>query len=767
MTDLDIIVPVHNEAESVDELVLRVDTALSQEEISYNLIFVDDYSTDNTADIVDKYTENGYHQNRENNVIYDATNGNGKPNGSSVKLVQKKGKKGKAFAILEGAAASSAPYVAMIDGDLQYPPEALPEMYRLAQNHGVVVANRQMNGVSPLRKLGSKANIFIFEKMLLGFDCDTQSGLKIFKREIIESIDEKDVTPWTLDMPLLNIARELGYGIGSVDVNFTERKKGESKVHFIKTAVEIIKSAVKLKFNNGSIHKIKPLEGNIVIGAGVVHRGKRYITHSHLPKEQSALQTFESWQKIAIFSLLLVVALGFMTFSIYTATILLGLLTIIYFADLVFSFLTLAKNLDFTNEIKISNEEIESIDERKLPIYSILCPLYKEANILPQFLEAIDAINWPKEKLDVILLLEEDDKETQKAAENIKLPWYVRTLIVPDSQPKTKPKACNFGLARAKGEYVVIYDAEDRPDPQQIKKAYLAFKKIKPDVVCLQSKLNYYNPHRNLLTRLFSAEYSLWFELVLPGFQWLRTTIPLGGTSNHFKVRALRYLDAWDPFNVTEDCDLGIRLFKAGFRTEIIDSTTYEEANSEVGSWLRQRSRWIKGYMQTYLVHMRDPIGFVKRHGIHALIFQLVIGTRMAFMLINPILWLMTASYFLFNSLVGSSIEALYPAAIFYLANTTMILGNFMYVYIYMIGCAKSGRWELIKYVFFVPLYWLLASVAALKAFYQLLTKPYYWEKTQHGLEKEDVSRNLLSQNSNEWLNRIFNVSKTFGFDTR
>jgi len=164
----------------------------------------------------------------------------------------------------------------------------------------------------------------------------------------------------------------------------------------------------------------------------------------------------------------------------------------------------------------------------------------------------------------------------------------------------------------------------------------------------LQAKLNYFNPRQNLLTKLFTAEYSLWFDMILPGLQSIETFIPLGGTSNHFRRKDLLELKGWDPFNVTEDCDLGIRIFKEKKKTAIIDSVTLEEANSDLGNWLRQRSRWIKGYIQTYLVAMRHPVSFFREHGIHALIFQLLVGGKTAFVFINPLLWLATISYFVF-----------------------------------------------------------------------------------------------------------------------
>lgn len=723
MNRLDIIIPVINEAGSIGELTERIDRSLRASKIDYNIIFVDDHSTDTTVEEIKKAAKK-----------------------YPIKLHLKKGKKGKAYSILEGAKLSKAKYVAMIDGDLQYPPEVLGKMFEQVKKHGMVVANRSKQSTSFLRRIISKANSLIFGKLILGFDCDVQSGLKMFNREIIKHLKEREVKSWTIDMNLLRTAIELGYSISHVEIDFVQRKSGRSKVHFLKDSWQIGSSAVGLKFRQRQVYKISSHNNDSAIGAGVAHKKYRFITHTHLPHHQSALKTFQPWQKLILLLITAIIITGLAVNARRTAIIIIATLSLIYFIDLIFSLYVLLKSLHFPPEIKASSLEIKKLKNSKLPIYSILCPLYKEATILPHFLEAIEAIDWCKNKLDCLLLLEEDDKETQEVAKKLNLPSYVRTIIVPHSKPKTKPKACNYGLAHVKGEYVVIYDAEDRPDPLQLKKAYIAFNKLGKKVCCLQSKLNYYNKNQNLLTRFFTAEYSLWFDLILPGLQSIEAIIPLGGTSNHFRTKELKDLHGWDSFNVTEDCDLGVRLFKAGYRTALIDSTTYEEANSKVGSWLRQRSRWIKGYLQTYLVHMRDPISFIRSHGVQALVFQLVIGMRMIFMLINPILWLATISYFAAYSLVGPAIEALYPAPVFYIAVTSLVFGNFVYLYNYMIGCAKRGHWSVVKFVLLVPLYWVMSSIAATIAFYQLFTKPHYWEKTAHGLHIEKAEKKRLGQ---------------------
>jgi len=214
-----------------------------------------------------------------------------------------------------------------------------------------------------------------------------------------------------------------------------------------------------------------------------------------------------------------------------------------------------------TAQMRFSDDEVAAIDERLLPVYTILVPMYKESSVIRRLIENLEQLDYPKFKLDIRLLVEEDDVEAQELLRSLQLPHHYSIIVVPHSKPKTKPKACNYGLIHAKGEYVVIYDAEDRPEPDQLKKVHLAFTRSPESCCCIQAKLNYYNSEQNILTRWFTQEYSMWFDLLLPGLMQLDIPIPLGGTSNHFKTEILKRLNAWDPYNVTEDADLGIRLY--------------------------------------------------------------------------------------------------------------------------------------------------------------------------------------------------------------
>lgn len=713
MSYIDIVIPVKNEEKNIWPLVSRINLSLERADISYNLIFIDDNSTDRTVEVINSLKP-----------VFP------------IQIFTKQGKQGKAYSILEGASYAKGQKIVMIDADLQYPPEAIPQMLALSEKHGVVVANRAKKNESFIRNFLSKGFSKLFGKFLHNLNCDVQSGLKVVNKNILKHINKKSITPWTLDLSILKTAQDLGYSIEGFDIEFDKRLSGRSKVNVLKTTWEIGLNSILLKIHRKRLYTIEPTLNYTMVGAGLIHKQKRMTTHTTLPHQLSAFQTFTINQKLLFFALILALLNGLLLNPFVTILAIITLLTFIYFIDVVFNLFVILKSLHFPPEISIPQKEISNLEKKDLPVYTILCPLYRESNVLPNFLKSIANLNYPKDKLDVILLLEEDDKETVQKASAMEMPYYVRTLIVPDSQPKTKPKACNYGLNFARGEYLVIYDAEDRPEPDQLLKAYLAFQRLPQDTVCLQAKLNYFNPHQNLLTRFFAAEYSLWFDIVLTGLQSIETIIPLGGTSNHFKTQTLRELKGWDAFNVTEDCDLGVRLFKSGLKTAVIDSVTFEEANSNFKNWIRQRSRWIKGYMQTYLVHTRDPYTFVKNHGLHSLIFQLVIGARISFMLINPILWLTTISYFTLYQYVGLAIESLFPFIVFYMAAFSLIAGNFVYLYNYMLGCAKRGHYSLIKFVFLIPLYWIMASIASYVAIYQLIVKPHYWEKTIHGLDK-------------------------------
>ncbi len=448
--------------------------------------------------------------------------------------------------------------------------------------------------------------------------------------------------------------------------------------------------------------------------------------------EDCANRVLSGGQRVFFILFLVAVLIGFVLSPLNTGIVLVVICVAIYGFASLYKFKLFYDSFGRRREFDFTPEEVATVDERECPRYTILVPLFREAAVVSKLTRNLTQLDYPKSKLEIMLLCEEEDDETIQAILDANLPPYFRLLIVPDSQPKTKPKACNYGIQQATGKFVVIYDAEDQPDPDQLKKVLLAWERSEDNVVCVQSKLNYFNTEQNLLTRFFATEYALWFDLLLPGLDASGAPIPLGGTSNHFNREALVELGAWDPFNVTEDADLGLRLHKAGYRTVMLNSTTLEEANSQLKNWIRQRSRWVKGYFQTYLVHMRHPLRLIREIGIPAFFsFQFIVGGTIIFVL-NPIFWVLTTLW-LFTE--AGIIEELFPGFIYYAASLQLFVGNFVFTYLAVAGSMQRGLFHLVRYALFSPIYWGLMSIGAWMGFYQLFTKPFYWEKTEHGLD--------------------------------
>ena len=392
--------------------------------------------------------------------------------------------------------------------------------------------------------------------------------------------------------------------------------------------------------------------------------------------------------------------------------------------------------LDRSNLISPTAEEVRSLADGELPLYSILIPLYREKpETVASLMAALRALDYPPDRLDAMLILEADDPQTRDAVDMAGAPPWVRHLEVPVGGPRTKPKALTHALPLARGELLTVYDAEDRPEPDQLRKAAWTFATYGPTVSCLQAKLGYYNPRQNLLTRWFTLEYAAWFGLILPGLHAIDVPIPLGGTSNHFRRDDLLRIGGWDSYNVTEDADLGIRIARAGGSTQMLDSVTHEEANSRAGNWLRQRSRWIKGYIQTALVHSRQPRTLARELGVRrASSLMLLMAGSVIGALLTPIFAGILVAYALVQPEWVT--EAL-PAPVYYFALASLTLGNFLLLMVPVTAAVAHREDDLVLYALLIPLYWVLICAAAVMAVVDLVRRPHHWHKTEHGLFQE------------------------------
>jgi glycosyltransferase XagB len=402
----------------------------------------------------------------------------------------------------------------------------------------------------------------------------------------------------------------------------------------------------------------------------------------------------------------------------------------------------------------------------KLPHYGVLLPVHKEANMLRRLVARVSQLQYPLDRLHVYLLIEQDDAETLAAAAAIGLRFYgdgrppggplghIIVVVIPAGGPKTKPNAMNvaFPLLVANGcRYVTIYDAEDRPDPDQLLKSVATFRMARRDIVCLQAELVFWNDDTNWVSALYWIGYKVHFGRFLPGLARLGLPIPLGGTSNHFKVDALLEValpegQVWDPYNLTEDADLGARLAGAGYRADLLESVTLEEAPVSSRVVDKQQRRWKGGYLQTALVHSRRPLRSARRMGfVRWLCFLLLtFGTPLTFLL-NPIFMAVSIAYFATRS---SFIADLLPAPIYYTATALLLIGNFGILHELVETCLEEadrsrGRFGLLKYMFTAQLMWLWMSRSTYIAAFELLIGKRAWHKTPHGHEETDDDLDL------------------------
>lgn len=756
---LSVVIPAYKESRRIGKTLEDVGRYFKDKTYAYEIIVVNDGSPDSTAEVVRRYQKNL----------------------PRLRLIDLKENRGKGNAVRCGMFEARGKYRLFMDADNSVKVSEVEKFIQVMQDEKRDIAIGSIAfGESSVaehagahrRFLGSLAKFFVRIIAIQGI-YDTQRGFKVFTARAADVVFPKQrIDRFGFDIELLVIADLHGFSIGEVPVvwdnpagstvrpsdyfktlselfvifgnklrgayypdEMTRTKKATLIAAFV-AEVPFLFARLVFELTASRIHLFirkfdKKTEREK--GRGLVYRGQEFIHWSDLDHSETALYSLVRGQKFFLICFGLIFLAALIINWHLTLVVLISAITIVYFIDLMFNMYLIVQSFNKDPEIQVDADEIKKLRDDDLPMYTVFCPLYKEWQVAPQFISAMNALDYPRHKLQVLFLLEENDTETIEKIRGSALPDNFEIVIVPNSKPKTKPKAMNYGLSYAKGKYLVIYDAEDMPERDQIKKALVAFEKASPETVCIQAKLNFYNISQNMLTRIFTAEYSLWFDLVLPGLQSIGAPIPLGGTSNHFNVEALRELHGWDAFNVTEDCDLGMRLAKRGMRTAIVESTTYEEANSDMKNWFHQRSRWVKGYMQTYIVHMRNPAAF-KKGWKDFLAFQVTVGGKIFSILVNPIFWLITICYFAFRAHVGLFIQSFFPAPILYIGVVSFIMGNFIYLYNYMIGCAKRRFDNLIKYVFLVPFYWLGMSLAAWLAAYEIIVRPHYWSKTIHGL---------------------------------
>lgn len=379
------------------------------------------------------------------------------------------------------------------------------------------------------------------------------------------------------------------------------------------------------------------------------------------------------------------------------------------------------------------------LDDSRLPVYTVAVPMYREEAVLRQMLRALSGLDYPPAKLDIRLLVEADDLGMQAELARLSLPAHIAVTIVPPGSPRTKPRALNLALLEARGTLFTIFDAEDIPDPQQLRLAAARFHRAPGDLACLQARLVIDHAEEGLLPALFALEYAGLFEVLNPGLLRAGLPILLGGTSNHFRTEALRAIGGWDAWNVTEDADLAVRLVRAGYRMGDLPSDTREEAPLTVRAWLRQRARWIKGYMQTAVTHARAPLTLLREAGFAATFAfaSLAVGTIVT-ALGYPIFAVATVFAYWEGSLFAPPSTLVTLTSAFALA--VWLFGTLALFLPPAIGALRRRDPGLLLLLPLLPLYYGLVSIAAWMALYEYFARRFAWNKTEHGLSRRRLS---------------------------
>lgn len=368
----------------------------------------------------------------------------------------------------------------------------------------------------------------------------------------------------------------------------------------------------------------------------------------------------------------------------------------------------------------------------RMPRVSILVPLLEEKEIAGALISRLTQLTYPKSLLNVVLVLEAGDDVTRATINRTRLPGWISVIEVPEAEGlTTKPRALNYALDFCQGSIIGVWDAEDAPEPDQIERVVTRFQSAPENVACLQGILDYYNPKANWLSRCFTIEYAAWWRIILPGIARLGLVIPLGGTTLFFRRDILEKLCGWDAHNVTEDADLGVRLARHGYVTELLPTVTYEEANCRAWPWVRQRSRWLKGFLITWCVHMRQPrqllqnLGWVRFMGL-----QTVLLVGVCQFVCAPLLW----SFWLILAGMPHPVALTLGVPVVWTMVGVFIIAETLNIGLAMLAVSGKEHRHLMPWCFTLPLYFVLGAFAAFKALHEMVSSPFYWDKTQHGI---------------------------------
>ncbi|MDB4977860.1 MAG: glycosyl transferase [Candidatus Peribacteria bacterium] len=704
---ISIIIPTFRQKETLPILLDRLVSVLQSLSRSYEIIIIDDRSNDGTLEFI-----------RSLYATYP------------IRIFEKEGFHGKSFSIQEGINNAIGSIIAILDPNMPYEPEALVPMLQKLDPYDLIIAKDTFSRFPWYQSIIRKLYNISLGHIFMPVNEDIQPGLKIMKRELLDSFAMK--TSWNFDVRLINHARHSGFKVTYHEVDPGQQKKVHENIslHDYGVAVRegfLLKKNAILHFFFPFLFPPGPLE---YLSKGFTN----VADYLYMSNAESAKKSFtpETVSLVVTGGILLSLFCWITSdlLGLSPLALIMTFISVLYVSIIIFKVQMVRRSKKYPC-IVFTREELDAAANDSLPTVTAFVPLYKEAEIIPQITTRLKEMEYPPEKLQIIIILEPDDTETIQAYRNTQLPPNFELLVLPDLQPKTKPKALNVALRKATGDVIVIYDADILPDRNQIKKAALAFKKY-PDVTYLHVRLDHYNAEYNWITKLFNIEFSFFYDMFFPGIVSMEVPLPLSGHSTYFLHSAITDVKGWDPYNVTEDCDIGIRLFRKGYRKSmVLDSISWEEATNSIPTWAKQRARWMQGFFQTSIVHLRYPLLLKKELGSWSnfIAFLFLVPGTVFLNVINMIQWVLLILWIITRSTVISS---MYPGYTIYFAVTSFVVGNFIFTVLNMLGAYKRQRFHLVKFGLISCFYWIMLGYATIKGQIRLFFKPSQWAKTTH-----------------------------------
>lgn len=706
-----VIVPAAKDMHWLPGCFERVSHAFEGTEYEYEVIVIDDRSNDGSAE-------------------YVRSMGGVMP----VRFLVKRGAKGRASSIKEAADEARGSRIVLLDPDLVFERDEFLAMLRTLDTVHVAVAERSKYPFFAY-KVFSRLYRWIFSHMLLSVHADVRSGLKMFRHTLLESLrfDPHFDPRLGFDALLLFHARSQGLAIESVRMAYTRPMFHHGVWDSVLSRTTLAMGIVTLGFSRSAralFPFLYPPQPQEYFEAGFTNIND----YLFLAPEQSAKGHLTREVYFLIFYVFFII-IGYF-WIIYALTeknfawLFFFHIAVIQFTLIVFKVYVVSITFRLPPQ---PPKALSDEDKKNLPVISVILPVYKEKEVLPQLCQRMADMDYPPDKLDLIFIFESGDDETINAFTQMDKPAHFKGLVSPDVQPKTKPKALNVALRETKGEFLVIFDAETLPETDQFMKAMAAFT-YSPHLDYVHCRIDVYNANVNWLTKMYTAEFAFFYNFFLPGLATVKSPTPISGHSVYFRREQLIKVGGWDAYNLAEDCDIGIRMFRNGYKNaSVLDSASWEQSTTRLGDWIKQRTRWMQGFVQTSMVNLRFP----------ALLWKDLGGLRNVFMFmfhvpggvflngLNLVQWMMLVFWYATNDPI---MQTIFTDVLLYLSVLSFFLANLMFTYFNLLGLYYRKYYSFVGLALLSPFYWLLLSYATLRSILRFFRQESTWDKTNHPL---------------------------------